>query len=96
MSSFEEERKKKLFNRWNKLSKDMSKIIFDIDHENARPILEEIGYTLLSYPNMDMFLLEYEKYLFDKQSSKKKSSDKEESENNVINIFDFRDKKDKE
>jgi hypothetical protein len=95
MSTLEEERKKKLFMRWNKLSKDLTKLIYDIDRDNARPILEEMGYTLLSYPNMDQFLIEYDTYLFNKQPKPGKNSlDKNEKEpqDNVVNIFDFKNK----
>jgi hypothetical protein len=95
MSSFEEERKKKMFARWNKISKDLTKLIVEIDRENARGILEELGYIFLSYPSIDAFIIEYDTYLFNK-SKKKKPVDKSEKEtqNNVVNIHDFINKKD--
>jgi hypothetical protein len=90
MSSFDDAYKKKLFTRWNKLSKDLTKMILEIDRENARQVLEEIGFMLLSYPEMEKFIIEYEMYLNSKEKSKKSVDKKlKESENNVINIFDF-------
>lgn len=93
MTDFNEEYKKKLFAKWNKLSKEMTKVILEIDRENARPILEEIGYILLTYPEMQKFIIDYEMFL-NKKAKAKKSIDKkpkkrENEEDKVVSIFDF-------
>lgn len=90
MSEFDDAHKKKLFARWNKISKDLTKLVLEIDRDNARPLLEEIGFMLLSYPEMENFLIEYEMYLYSKEKTKKPVDKKlKERENNVVSIFDF-------
>jgi hypothetical protein len=94
MSDFKDAYKKKLFTRWNKLSKDLTKLILELDKENARPILEEISFILVSYPDMESFMREYDAYLTSKETPSKSVSKKsKEKENNVISIFDFKSKK---
>jgi hypothetical protein len=94
MNEFDDAYKKKLFVRWNKLSKELTRFVLELDSDSARPILEEIGFILGSYPNIEEFLLEYEMYMSSKEKSKK-SVDKQlkERQNNVISIFDFKSRK---
>jgi tRNA nucleotidyltransferase/poly(A) polymerase len=91
MSNFDELKKKKMFVRWNKISNELTKLVLEVDKENARQILEEIGFMLLSYPSMEKFMLEYEIYLHTKEKLKKSVDKKpKKRENNVVSIFDFK------
>lgn len=94
MTIFEDERKKRLFKRWGNVSKDLIKVLAEVDDANARAILEEIGFILLSYPAVDNFLMEYEEHLYNKKSKINLLDVYEkENKNNVVNIFEFKNKK---
>lgn len=88
MGTFEEEHKKRLFGRWSKISSELIKVLVEVDQDNARAILEEIGIILLSYPKTDNFLLEYDIFL----NSKKNLLDTrtKDAEDNVVNIVEFK------